>query len=590
MIQLILNGNPIDSRYVKSVVVERIEKKGADSCRFEVLRNVNVNVGDDLRVRELVNNTFIFGGKVSEVSWGHAISTCTAYSYGKVFDETRIFPAVVYTNTTPEAIVADLRTRYFPDFSVSSASSGVTIDRYEASGSVSENLKILADLAGFDFWTEVDPVVGKVLYFRPANINLGKTLYFGRVGLNAPNALRESYEVDDSQLFNSVEIYGRSQYETMEYRWDALYTPPPIKFARFLSGVGVRYRGTLLKEGVDYRYRPESKMVEFLYPIFASPSDPTVLEVTGIAEATPLVFVENPSSIATYGRRTAIVLVDKILSSTSLSTFASKFLQLHSSPRLTLKVKKPGLDFGFRNGGFVAVYDPLLGISGSNFVVRVVRWKYPEGITELVLSHFEPELYDFQRGVMFRVESSTKSYISSRDFGILEKKFYLKGDNILDETLQTFAYRHRHRPEITTSTAWVRLRLQIVGDTVVEYNTPTTAAAYLSDPANSNRIIPFFLSPLEVASVSSSAGQITIRAQFYISSSYGSTTQYLIAPDPTRSNLFFSTTVNAKQLLNTTIGGVVYFQLDQTFSPPVWRMHWGAGYAPALLFGFGFKI
>jgi hypothetical protein len=586
--QLILNGNPIDLRYVKSIVVERIEKRGADSCRFEVLPNVSVNVGDDLKVKELVGNTFIFGGRVTEVSRG-VFSDCTALSYGKVFDEMRIFPAVAYTNMSPEAIVADMRTRYFPDFLVSSVASGVTIDRYEASGSVSENLKILADMAGFDFWTEFDAVAGKVLYFRPANINLEKTLYFDRVGSNAPNALRESYEIDDSQLFNSVEIYGRSQYETMEYRWDTLYTPPPIKFARFLSGVGVRYRGTLLKEGVDYRYRPESKAAEFLYPIFALPTDPTILEVTGIAEATPLVFAENTSSIAAYGRRTAIVLVDKVLTPASLGVFAGKFLQLHSSPRLTLKVKKPGLDFGFRNGGFVAVYDPYLGINGSNFVVRVVRWKYPEGVTELVLSQYEPELYDFQRGIVFRVESSTKSYISSRDFGILEKKFYLKGDTVLDETLQTFSSRSRFRSEITTPTAYVRLRLQIIGDTTVEYNTPTTAAAYLSDPSNSNRIIPFFLSPLEVSAVTSSSGQITIRAQFYISSSYGSATQYLIAPDPSLPGLFFSTTVGAKQLLNTTIGGVVYFQLDQTFSPPVWRMHWGAGYAPAYLFGFGFK-
>jgi len=589
MMQLILNGNPIDTRYVKSIVVEKIEKKGADSCRFEFLGNVSVNVGDDLKVKELVGNTFIFGGKVTEVSHGYATSACTVLSYGKIFDELRIFPAIVYTNMSPEAIVADLRTRYFSDFSISSASSGVTIDRYEASGSVSENLKILADIAGFDFWTEVNAAGGKVLYFRPANTNLGRTLYLGRVGTNDPNALREGFEVDDSQLFNSVEIYGRSQYETMEYRWDTLYTPPPIKFARFLSGVGVRYRGTLLKEGVDYRYRPESKMVEFLYPIFASSSDPTVLEVTGMAEATPLVFAENPSSIAAYGRRTAIVLVDKILTSTSLGTFANKFLQIHSSPRVTLKVKKPGLDFGFRNGGFVTVYDPQLGINGSNFVVRVVRWKYPEGVTELVLSQFEPELYDFQRGILFRVESSTKSYVSSRDFGILEKKFYLKGDTVLDETLQTFAYRSRLRTEVTTPTAYVRLRLQIIGDTTVEYNTPTTAAAYLSDPSNSNKILPFYLSPLEISEVTSSSGQITIRAQFYIASSYGSTTQYLIAPDPSVSSQFFSTTVSAKRLLNTTIGGVVYFQLDQSFSPPLWRMHWGAGYAPALLFGFGFK-
>ena len=595
-IQFLLNGSDITTS-IKEAVIERQEKRGADSCKFVAPGNASVNVNDDLRVKETAGGTYVFGGRVVEVSKEYDLTRCVALSYGKVFDELRVVPPIIYVNSSPESIVNDLRSRFFSDFSLSSATSGVTIDRYEATGTISENLRILADLAGFDFWTELNTAGNKILYFRPANTNLGRTLYLGKVGANNPNALRVNYELDDSQLFNVAEVYGRSKFEDVYYRWD--YTGPGVGSILLplpITSIRLAVRGVNLVEGVNFIYRPEQRALYFYdsatntyYNVSGSETDPTTIEVSGFVDKTPAAYAENSASIAAYGKRMATIIIDKMYRDVDVNSFAQKFVQIYGSPRLTLVVKKPGLDFGIRNGGFVKVYLPYLGINGSNFVVRVVRWKYPEGVTEIVLSQFEPELYDFQRGILFRVESSTKSYVSSRDFGILEKKFYLKGDTVLDETLQTFAYRSRLRTEVTTPTAYVRLRLQIIGDTTVEYTTPTTAAAHLSDPSNSNKILPFFLSPLEISEVTSSSGQITIRAQFYIASSYGSTTQYLIAPDPSVSSQFFSTTVSAKRLLNTTIGGVVYFQLDQSFSPPLWRMHWGAGYAPALLFGFGFK-
>jgi hypothetical protein len=590
MMQLIIAGTVVGSAYVKSIEVEKQEKRGADSCRFVVSKNVSVNVGDDCKVKELVGNTYIFGGRVIEVSKSYGGFNCVALSYGKVFDEIRVFPSLVYINNTPEYIVNDLRAKYFNDFTLNSVSSGVTIRRYEATGTISENLKILADIAGFDFWTEVSSTGAKQLYFRPANTNLNRTLYLGKVGTNNPNAFRESVETDDSMLFNAVEVYGRGKNENVYYRWDSTYENASYYFARTLSSVGVTLRDVVLNEGVDYVYNIDSKFVNLNTLTGATSTNTSKVEITGVADVTPLGYGENSSSISTYGKRSAAVFIDKETSQTDINAFVNKFLSLYSNVRLTLKIKKPGLDFGIKNGGYVTVYDPYLGISGATYVVRVVRWKYPEGVTEMVLAQFEPELYDFQRDTRFRLETASKSYVQLRDIGIMEKKFYLSGSGTtftLEELPQNIV---SGSAEILPGTppAWIRLRLQVIGSTTTDYNTIYTAPAYIYDTSTTSPVRAYYMSPLNVSErLANASNQITLRAQFYVRNNYSSSTEFIIGPSSTSTSYFFTTTVSGvSKMLATSIGGVLYVSTD--FNNYGYRLHWSNS-NPSHLFGFGFK-
>jgi hypothetical protein len=590
MMQLIIAGAVVGSAYVKSIEVEKQEKRGADSCRFVVSKNVSVNVGDDCKVKELVGNTYIFGGRVIEVSKSYGGFNCVALSYGKVFDEIRVFPSIVYINNTPEYIVNDLRVKYFSDFSLNYVSSGVTIGRYEATGTISENLKILADIAGFDFWTEVSSAGAKQLYFRPANTNLNRTLYLGKVGTNNPNAFRESVETDDSMLFNAVEVYGRGKNENVYYRWDSTYENASYYFARTLSSVGVTLRDVVLKEGVDYVYNIDSKFVNLNTLTGATSTNTSKVEITGVADVTPLGYGENSSSISTYGKRSAAVFIDKETSQTDINAFVNKFLSLYSNVRLTIKVKKPGLDFGIKNGGYVTVYDPYLGISGATYVVRVVRWKYPEGVTEMVLAQFEPELYDFQRDTRFRLETASKSYVQLRDIGIIEKKFYLSGSGTtftLEELPQNIVSGSAEKLP-GTPPAWIRLRLQVIGSTTTDYNTIYTAPAYIYDTSTTSPVRAYYMSPFNVSEkLANASNQITLRAQFYVRNNYSSSTEFIIGPSSTSTSYFFTTTVSGvSKMLATSIGGVLYVSTD--FNDYGYRLYWSIS-NPSHLFGFGFK-
>jgi hypothetical protein len=586
-LQFLLNGVDVtDSVY--EAVIEKQEKRGADKCSFLLKRVASISVGDDLKVKEVGGGTFIFGGKVIETSKKYQYSKCVALSYGKVFDEIRVFPSIVYVNRSPEFIVGDLRAKYFSDFTLIFADSGVTIGRYEATGTISENLKILADIAGFDFWTEVSTTGTKQLYFRPANTNLGRTLYLGKVGTNNPNAFRETVETDDSQLFNVVEVYGRGRNENVYYRWDSTYEHGGYNLARTLSSAGVTLRDVVLKDGVDYVYNIDSKNITLNTLIGATSTNTSKVEITGIADVTPIGYGENAVSISTYGKRSAAVFIDKESSKADIDTFVTKFLNLYSYPRLTLKIKKPGLDFGIRNGGVVTVYDPFLGINGVNYVVRVVRWKYPDGVTEMVLSQFEPELYEFQRDTRFRVESASKSYVQLRDIGIMEKKFYLSGSGTtftLEELPQNITSGYADALP-GTPPAWIRLRLQIVGSITRNYNTIYTAPAYIYETATTSPAKPYYMSPFNIDETpANAANNITLNVQFYIRRVYTSTSESIIGP-PSTAHFFTRTIGGVSKILGTTIGGVLWVSMDlNTYG---WRLNWSIS-NPSHLFGFGFK-
>jgi len=557
---------------------------------------LSINITDDLKVKETATGRYIFGGKVDEISSEYAFKIVTCLSYGRVFDDIRVFPAKTYINYSPEEIVGSLRSQFFSDFTLNYASSGITLTRYEAVGTISENLKILAEFAGFDFWTEVDNLGRKVLYFRPANINLGKTLYLGKVGSNKPNAVRQSHEIDDSMLFNAVEVYGKAKREIENYRWDTLYDHGTFIFVRYPTSVGVTLRGVRLKAGYwsdDYTHDVDNKRVYFHIATGATSTNPATIEIEAEFDETPLAYGEDAGSISVYGKRMAFVIVEKGSVLSDVQTFVSKFLATYSQPRVTLKVLKPGLDFGFKDGGFVRVYDPYLGINGQSFVVRQVRWKYPEGVTELVLSQFEPELYDFQRSVSFKIESSSRSHIQKRDIGIVEKKFYLSdsyGNAALVERNNDIV-SHVTTVLLGYSPWWIRLRLRIIGATTVDYNNIYVAPLYLpAEPKNVVRAL--YMSPYNIGEVAAnSSNQITLEAQFYARDIYTSTTETLLAPvegwRSGASSYFFRTTISGvSKLLSSTIGGVIYLSVDDDYNI---YMYWSREH-PSHLFGFGFKL
>ena len=152
--ELLLNGASIP---FYECVVEKQEKRALDKCLFKVKRSQSVSLAADVKFRKSgATPVYLFGGKVVEVNEEYDGKTCTAFSYAKTLDEQRVFPSKLYTSKSPEFIARDLIASYTSLTWASSWSSGVTLNVYEAVGTVGENIRRLAQMAGADYWTFVD--------------------------------------------------------------------------------------------------------------------------------------------------------------------------------------------------------------------------------------------------------------------------------------------------------------------------------------------------------------------------------------------------------------------------------------------------
>jgi hypothetical protein len=586
-LQFLLNGTDVtDSVY--EAVIEKQEKRGADKCELLLNRTQTIGLGDDLKVKETAGGSYVFGGNVIEVSKEYKYSRCVALSYGKQLDERRIFPSMTYVSKSPEFIVSDLL-NVFTSLTPVTASSGITINRFEASGLLIDNIQALANIAGFDFWTEVSSTGQKQLQFKPANTNLNKTLYLGKVGSTLPNAFRKKHEVDDSLIYNAVEVYGKNRFESVRYRYDrveGVYTYFP--YPRFLTSVGVRYRDNVLVDGVDFEYRPDLRAVALKYSFPVDATNPAKLEIEALADATPLIYGESSSSISVYGRRGVAVILDNENDVSDLQTFLNKFLAVYSSPRTSLVVEKPGLDFGIKNGGYVTVYDPYLGINGQTFVVRVVRWLYPKGVTEIVLNSFIPELYDFQRNIKFTLEKSYRSAVQLRDMKIVEKKFFFSGTSstgfTLQEQMNNIVTGSSATYTTTASPVYMRIRLQIWGATSTDFNSYFHAVTAIT--SKSATAIPFYSQALPITNeyLSNASNQITLNVQVYASTSLGGT-ETLIAPTNSTLDYFQVILPNMSKMIPSTLGMVLYVLYNS--SGGYYQIQWGPN-TPSGIFCLGF--
>jgi hypothetical protein len=403
--------------------------------------------------------------------------------------------------------------------------------------------------------------------------------------------MRVKYEIDDSQVYNAVEVYGRSMSEEVGYTFMQSTTATDFYFPRVFGSISVSMDGTSLRPGVDYEYRPESKMVKLLTTFGQSATTPKKFEISASADLTPVMYGENSTSIASYGKRGVAAIVDNMSSETDLQTFLNKFLELYSSARTTLHVIKPGLDFGIKNGGYVTVYDPYLGINGQTFVVRVVRWKYPEGVTEMVLDSFIPELYDFQRKVNFTLEKLSRTAALLKESNIIEKKvLYISGPHSTGNTWRLVENRASAQENYgifgsSASPVFMRLNIRFVGATTVQYNTYTVGTTTINQ--QSSTPIPFIgeaivVPPADIVNANAS-NQISIGVQIFASTSFGGT-QYQIAPPATASDYFTITYSNMQSTTVMSIGVVLYVR----FASGGYDVYWGPNY-PSAIYYVGLK-
>ena len=412
--------------------------------------------------------------------------------------------------------------------------------------------------------------------FEPASLtNLGVTLNLGGV---SGNARRLEYESGEVEIVNAAEVYGKTNTITQRYIWNSTYSGfGLINFVNPAQSVYVRVRGVDLASGADYVYEPQVPRILFNSNISGTPTNPVDVEVGQSIDSTPMVYVENTASISLWGRHAKAYVFENLVKETDLQNIASKIVSAFGDPRKVLKVLIPGVRTDIRDGGYVTVNDPYLGLSNASFVVRKVVYRYPPGETEVELGQFRPEIYDLERQVGPLVESAGRSSLLATSKR-RELKLYFSGTTTpsLVTQLGNSALGSAAGPLTNASQIWFTLDLQIVGQNTVNL----TRAGHLTVTNTGGAKKIFYGSPIyHNGMMADAGGNVTVSAVIYAATIYFGT-RYLVAP----ASGSFSITLNGiKRLLPTTLGWSLMASYDTTMGESY--VYWGQSSAFQATYG-----
>ncbi|MEM0478634.1 MAG: hypothetical protein QXN77_09580, partial [Candidatus Caldarchaeum sp.] len=252
----------------------------------------------------------------------------------------------------------------------------------------------------------------------------------------------------------------------------------------------------------------------------------------------------------------------------------------------TLIVQIPGIRKDIMDGGKLVVNDPLIGISNTEFIVRKVTWKYPEGVTEAELGEFRPEIYEFEREFPSLTESASRStWLTFQKY--VARRLYLGGDGSasypytmvfsLKDAVSSSATINVGTPEYVD----ISMTLQIVGQYTRTYSNicdirvrhggakQTIYLSPSSDLAYDYSLNNNYLN-------ADASGNLTMKVQFFARPQFQASWT-LWAPNPADATKYFTTTVSGiKRILPTTIGGLVVVYADLVNTGNL-TLYWGQG-------------
>ncbi|RLG66856.1 hypothetical protein DRN93_05635 [archaeon] len=298
--------------------------------------------------------------------------------------------------------------------------------------------------------------------------------------------------------------------------------------------------------GEDYNFDVQDRVVK----LTTSPGSTPEIEINAYVDESPLAVKEDATSISNYGRRERGYVIESLRSKSDAENAADKILNALKDPITIGKVVIAGIDAGIKPGGYVTVYDSDRGYSGTKFVVRKTVHRYPEGVTEVILGEFLPELYDFNRLMAEEVEVARRVSVLKME-PILYKQLY----PIIDGTTYKFeesligtseVYR-----EYATSSGYDRYLACDV--TVIGSGTNTYSDRLrVKIPSWTDGSKREFWGRADLnftSEISADASdQITIRMTMFFYSDWGGT-RHAIAPVVNDSSKYFETTITGVEKL-----------------------------------------
>ncbi len=377
MVQIKING--IDrTNYIswQSLTIENILTKQVDTCSFTIEnyegKIYKPQVEDEVQVFK--DDTKIFAGnikRISEKAKGRIlIYQIECADYTRLLDKMKA--AVVYENKTVNEIIADLRDRYFTDFTINGIDCEIEIPyivfNYEI---ISQCFDRLSELTGYDWYVDYD----KDIHFflkgsNPAPFNLDDEN--GKYVFNSLNLQRDTSQIRNVVFVRGAEYLGELYTEKIV----STGTPTTYPLAYKYSGLTVKVGGTPYTVGIDYIDKEEDfdclhnfqeKVIKFKET--TKPSDGKVIEISGYPYVPVMVYRKDNDSVNTYGEYQYYQYDREIQDRVSAEKLGDSLLTAYKDPVINGSFQT--YETGLRAGQDIIIQSDIRGLNETVLINRV---------------------------------------------------------------------------------------------------------------------------------------------------------------------------------------------------------------------------
>jgi len=348
-----------------------------------------------------------FGGRATKINKMITAKKVVAQSFGKSLAEVEVRPTL-YNCRSPEFIVHDLIVNNTDFISVPfNGRSGITITQYFADGKLFDIVDDLLTLFGATFYTTAQ----KLFFCVLREFSIKPNVF--RHGCNT--SVFET-KFNDTELVNDLTVLG----ENKRYQKIELLDGDGSSFVYCLAEPAISTRvehpvGTELLAEVDFAVNPQRRLLTFA----CAPACGMCNILVAYEFERPLFMrSKSQSSIDKFGVHAKRLVLSWIQTRSDGLNFMNGYLNRYNDIRKNLIIDHPFLLSSLRENDVIRVINSIKEID-STFVIKSLKWEYPEFKTTLTVGEYTFDDFEFDKQIARKIhdlESAISTIKDLRDF------------------------------------------------------------------------------------------------------------------------------------------------------------------------------
>jgi len=368
--------------------------------------NGNLSTTDATNLATIRNprSNIKFGGASTKIQKEIAKKKLIVQSFGKELAEVEV-RANQFCNRSPESILLELiRDNTSLDAHFHGLASTITIGTYQADGKLVDIVNDLTQLMGKVYHTDGL----RNFHLHDNAFTLTTAAFDHRVNIiNIPTA------EDDTELVNDLVIIGQNKRFTTSCLFQGNGTTTTFNLSE--KPVTARVEHPLCTElcpEVDYDFNSITKVITFEVAPACSCMNNILVEYE--FERPLNIRGKKQSSIDEHGTKAKRLVLPWITTRQDGVRFINAYLNNFKDINFRLEAQIPGLANGIQENDVIALVNTVKGVN-CTFLIKSLRWNYPEGITTLQLGEFSFQSLEFSKQITEKIHDLESAVVSVKD-------------------------------------------------------------------------------------------------------------------------------------------------------------------------------